>query len=314
MRSPRTASSVDPARADATCVVAHCTGAGPALADSAPWTSTRPTPRASRGWLPAPCTTVIADPHANAQAVLAQARACHEEGVAVAIFPELCLTGYAIDDLLLQETLLDEVEAAIAELVAASADLRPVLVVGAPLRQPAPALQLRGRDPPGPDPRRRTQVAPAELPRVLRAAPLRLGRRPAGGGVITVCGQDVPFGHDLLFRATRRARPGAARGDLRGHVGAGPAERRRGAGRRDGAREPLRLPDHGGARRGPAAAGPLGVGPLPRGVPLRRRRAGGVEHRPVVGRPDDGLRGRRPARRERALPRRRRGVRRSTST
>ena len=59
---------------------------------------------------------------------------CHDDGVAVAIFPELCLTGYAIDDLLLQETLLDAVEAAIAEIVEASADLRPVLVVGAPLR------------------------------------------------------------------------------------------------------------------------------------------------------------------------------------
>src|SRR6476659_2898987 len=76
----------------------------------------------------------IADPTANAQAVLAEARACHEEGVAVAIFPELGLTGYAIDDLLLQETLLDAVEEAVADLVEASRELRPVLVVGAPLR------------------------------------------------------------------------------------------------------------------------------------------------------------------------------------
>ena len=45
----------------------------------------------------------IADPAANAAAVLEQARACHDDGVAVAVFPELCLTGYAIDDLLLQD-------------------------------------------------------------------------------------------------------------------------------------------------------------------------------------------------------------------
>ena len=66
--------------------------------------------------------------------MLEQARGCHDDGTAVAIFPELCLTGYAIDDLLLQETLLDAVEDAIAEIVAASADLMTVLVVGAPLR------------------------------------------------------------------------------------------------------------------------------------------------------------------------------------
>ena len=80
-------------------------------------------------------TTSIADPRANAQSVLAEARACAEEGVAVAVFPELTLSGYAIEDLLLQEALLDEVEGAIADVVAGSADLEVMLVVGAPLRQ-----------------------------------------------------------------------------------------------------------------------------------------------------------------------------------
>ena len=56
----------------------------------------------------AACTipVAIADPAANARTVLEQARACHEEGVAIALFPELALSGYAIDDLLLQDTLL----------------------------------------------------------------------------------------------------------------------------------------------------------------------------------------------------------------
>ena len=76
----------------------------------------------------------IADPHTNADAVLVEARACHDDGVAVAVFPELCLSGYAIDDLVLQDPVLDAVEAAVERLVAASVDLLPVLVVGAPLR------------------------------------------------------------------------------------------------------------------------------------------------------------------------------------
>jgi len=76
----------------------------------------------------------IAGPRGNAAAVLEQARVCDAEGVAIAVFPELALTGYSIEDLLLQETVLDQVEVAIAELVAASTELKTVLVVGAPLR------------------------------------------------------------------------------------------------------------------------------------------------------------------------------------
>lgn len=76
----------------------------------------------------------IADPAANAEAVLASARECHADGTAIALFPELCLTGYAIEDLFLQDAVLDAVVEAIQAIVAASADLRPVLVVGAPLR------------------------------------------------------------------------------------------------------------------------------------------------------------------------------------
>lgn len=76
----------------------------------------------------------IADPAANADAVLEAARVCDADAVAVAVFPELCLTGYAIDDLVMQDPVLDAVIAAIEGLVEASVDLLPVLVVGAPLR------------------------------------------------------------------------------------------------------------------------------------------------------------------------------------
>mgnify|MGYP003430014854 FL=1 len=84
----------------------------------------------------AACThrTVLADPHANAESVLRIARSCHDDGVAVAVFPELTLSGYSIEDILLQDALLDAAGEAVAEVVAASIDLLPVLVVGAPLR------------------------------------------------------------------------------------------------------------------------------------------------------------------------------------
>ena len=77
---------------------------------------------------------VPVDPAANAAAIIEQARALADDGVCLAAFPELCLTGYAIDDLLLSDVLLSDVLAAIETLRAASADLLPALVVGAPLR------------------------------------------------------------------------------------------------------------------------------------------------------------------------------------
>ena len=85
----------------------------------------------------AACTIAsnVADPSANATAILDAARACHEKSVAVAVFPELCLSGYAIEDLLLQDALLDAVVRGLAAVVEASTGFMSVLVVGAPLRQ-----------------------------------------------------------------------------------------------------------------------------------------------------------------------------------
>jgi NAD+ synthase (glutamine-hydrolysing) len=84
----------------------------------------------------AACTirTAIADPAANAESVLQMARECHDDAVALAVFPELTLSGYSIEDIVLQDALLDSVEDALLEIVGASTELMPVLVIGAPLR------------------------------------------------------------------------------------------------------------------------------------------------------------------------------------
>src|SRR5579871_3823812 len=84
----------------------------------------------------AACVTVsrVADPTANAAAILEAARACHARAAAVAVFPELCLSGYAIEDLVMQDPLLDAVERGLAGIVQASSEIMTVLIVGAPLR------------------------------------------------------------------------------------------------------------------------------------------------------------------------------------
>ena len=100
----------------------------------------------------------------------------------MAVFPELCLTGYSIDDLVMQDAVLDAVEAAIARLVEASAELFTDAGRRCAAAPPQPPVQLRGRDPPRRAARRRPEVVPAHLSRVLRAPLVRPRRRPGGRG------------------------------------------------------------------------------------------------------------------------------------
>ena len=84
----------------------------------------------------AACTLPVsaADPARNADAIVEQVRLRHEEGVAVALFPELSVSGYSVEDLFLQDVLLDEVDRAIVTIATATRGLMPLVVVGAPLR------------------------------------------------------------------------------------------------------------------------------------------------------------------------------------
>ncbi|MET0758403.1 MAG: NAD(+) synthase [Mycobacterium sp.] len=152
----------------------------------------------------AACThhAAIGDPAANAESVLRLARACHDDNVALAVFPELTLSGYSIEDILMQDALLDAVEDALLDIVVASADLLPVLVVGAPLRYlhrvyNTAVVIHRGRV---------LGVAPKSYLPTYREFYER--RQMAAGddvrGAIRMGEADVPFGPDLLFTATDR--------------------------------------------------------------------------------------------------------------
>ena len=140
----------------------------------------------------------LADPAANAAAVIARARRLGEEGVCLAVFPELGLTGYSIDDLLLSDVLLRETLAAIETVRAASAGFLPAIVVGAPLRAGGRlfncAVVIAGGAVRG--------VVPKSYPPAYREFYEK--RHFACGGDagesdIDVNGARVPFGPDLLF-------------------------------------------------------------------------------------------------------------------
>jgi NAD+ synthase (glutamine-hydrolysing) len=154
----------------------------------------------------AACTlrTAIGEPATNADSVLRLARECHDEGVGLAVFPELTLSGYSIEDILMQDALLGAVEDALLDIVAATVDLLPVLVVGAPLRylhriyNTAVVIhrgQVLGVAPKSYLPTyrefyERRQMAPGDDVRGV----IRIGR----GSAVA----EVPFGPDLLFAAT----------------------------------------------------------------------------------------------------------------
>jgi NAD+ synthase (glutamine-hydrolysing) len=151
----------------------------------------------------AACTgpIALADPAANARTLADHVRALHEDGVAVAVFPELCLVGYSIDDLLMQTTVLDATERAIAELARETADLLPLIVVGAPLRwgnriYNCAVVIHRGAV---------LGVAPKSYLPTYREFYERRQVAPGDdlrGQTITLGGATVPFGPDLLFAAS----------------------------------------------------------------------------------------------------------------
>src|SRR6185503_1662810 len=144
--------------------------------------------------------TSVGDPKANTDETLALMREGDKRKADLMLFPELGISAYAIDDLLLQDALLDGVEAAIAKLADASKKLKPVFIVGAPVRRNGRLYNCgvvisRGRV---------LGVTPKSfLPNYREYYENRWFAPGFGleGLEVTLAGQTVPFGTDLLFGA-----------------------------------------------------------------------------------------------------------------
>jgi len=142
---------------------------------------------------------VLGNPSANAAEIVRMTRDGHARGTSLLVFTELALTGYSIDDLFLQDVLLDAVETAIRDICEGTADLDPVILVGAPLRHNgrlfncAVAISSGGV----------IGVVPkTHLPNYREFYEKRwfASGRTVTGEVINVGGREVPFGTDLIFR------------------------------------------------------------------------------------------------------------------
>ncbi|MBE5072694.1 NAD(+) synthase [Erythrobacteraceae bacterium E2-1 Yellow Sea] len=141
-----------------------------------------------------------ADVTFNVDGILAEAERAHDAGVDLVVFPELCISSYALDDLHLQHTLLDAAEAGLARIVTASARIDPVLLVGAPLRHNGRIYNCAA------------VVAGGQLLGVIPKSFLPNYReyyekrwfahgRNIQGQTISVTDSKVPFGTDLIFAA-----------------------------------------------------------------------------------------------------------------
>ena len=150
----------------------------------------------------AACTPRISvgDPKANAAETIALMREGEGRSADLMLFPELGISAYAIDDLLLQDALLDGVEAALAELVEASKALRPIFIVGAPVRRNARLYNCgvvisRGKI---------LGVTPKSFLPNYREYYENRWFAPGFGIAdldVKLAGQTVPFGTDLIFAA-----------------------------------------------------------------------------------------------------------------
>jgi NAD+ synthase (glutamine-hydrolysing) len=140
----------------------------------------------------------MGDPAFNAERTIELAGRAHDTGAAMVVFPELGLAGYSSEDLFHQAALLDGVEAGLRRVVAASVDVAPVLIVGAPVRAEGGLFnaalvihrgQILGATPKSYVPEYREYYEK----RQFRAARDLIGER------LTVLGSTVPFGPDLVY-------------------------------------------------------------------------------------------------------------------
>ena len=84
----------------------------------------------------AACTPEIqvADVDFNVDKTISQLEKCREEGVKVAVFPELCITGYTCQDLFFQNALLDKAMEGVVKIAKTTADSDMLVAVGVPVR------------------------------------------------------------------------------------------------------------------------------------------------------------------------------------
>jgi NAD+ synthase (glutamine-hydrolysing) len=140
----------------------------------------------------------VADPQSNVERTMSLVRRAADAQAAVVVCPELGLSAYTSDDLFHQDALLGSVSEALERARRESSRLAPVVILGAPLRAENrlfnnAVVMHRGQV---------LGVVPKSyLPNYREFYEKRQfsAARDAMGGTISLLGDSVPFGSDLLF-------------------------------------------------------------------------------------------------------------------
>ena len=142
-----------------------------------------------------PCR--VANPRANAAAILAQYREAAQNGAALAVFPELCLTGYTCGDLFLHDRLVRGALEGLKAVLEKTREVDMLIVVGLPVADGNCLYNceavLQGGHVLGVVPKTHLPNY-AEFYELRQFAPAFEGRR-----ALHRFGEEIPFAADLLF-------------------------------------------------------------------------------------------------------------------
>ncbi|MEJ2169083.1 MAG: NAD(+) synthase [Desulfobacterales bacterium] len=142
----------------------------------------------------------VAAPEYNADQTLTLARRASEMQAAVVLFPELGISAYSNEDLFHQDALLDACRDAVACIAAASRELLPVIIVGAPLRFQGRLFncgvviyrgEVLGIIPKSYLPNYREFYEKRQFTAAVKAVSRE----------VAFLGQNTPFGNDIVFEA-----------------------------------------------------------------------------------------------------------------
>lgn len=138
----------------------------------------------------------LADCDTNASIIIEKLQECDERGVKIALFPELCVTGYTLEDLFLQNTLLDSCLNNVVKIAKATENLKLIAVYGAPIRlnnklYNCAVVAYRGEI---------LGVVPkSNIPNYSEFYEARRFTPSGENTLININGKEIPFGSDLLF-------------------------------------------------------------------------------------------------------------------
>lgn len=138
----------------------------------------------------------VADVKFNTENIISAIKESAKKGSQLTVFPELCVCGYTCGDLLNQPALLNAVENALVEIAKATEGIKTLVFVGAPLRCAGRlyncAVAVSGGKILG-------VVPKSFIPNYGEFYEKRYFSPFCGSAEITVCGEEVAFGTDLIF-------------------------------------------------------------------------------------------------------------------